>query len=228
MHKASILYVEDDTVTRENYALVLQHYFERVYQACDGREALDLYYSIKPDALMLDINMPHIDGLKVVERVRSEDKSIPILILTAYSDKEKLLHAIPLGLTAYLLKPLKDADFKEAIAKVLEHLCVDRSIPLADGFVYDKIDSEMLYERKPVKLAKKEKRMLALLAEQPGYFITQKTLIYEIWFDETPDESHAAKLTQLVYRLHMKLSDIKGKKSAVIENSYALGYRLIV
>ena len=228
MHKASILYAEDDTVTRENYTLVLQRYFERVYQAGDGKEALELYYCKKPDALMLDINMPHIDGLEVVETVRSEDKSIPILMLTAHSDREKLFRAIPLGLTAYLLKPLKDVDFKEAVGKVLEQLRAERTIPLADGFSYDRTNGELLYEKKPIKLSKKEKHLIALLAEHPGHFVTQEILIPEIWFDETTDTSHIGKLTQLVYRLHMKLSEIKGEKAVIVENSYAFGYRLIV
>ncbi len=228
MHKASILYAEDDTVTRENYALVLQRYFGTVYQADDGEEALSLYYSKKPDALMLDINMPGMDGLEVVETIRKKNRTIPILILTAHSDREKLFKAIPLGLTAYLLKPLKDADFKEAVGKVLNRLRADESIFLAGAFVYDKVQRELLYGDKPLKLSKKEKQLLALLSDRPGHFITQDAIISEIWFDEAPDVSHARKLTQLIYRLHMKLAEIQGEKVSIVENSYAFGYRLIV
>lgn len=228
MHKASILYAEDDTVTRENYALVLQRYFETVHQACNGKEALEIYYSKKPDALMLDINMPHIDGLEVVETIRREDKAIPILILTAHSDREKLFKAIPLGLTAYLLKPLKDADFKEALGKVFGQLQRDENVYLTDAFVYAKRNGELHYKGRLVKLSKKEKQLLDFLARKPGHFIAQDTLIAQIWFDETSDASHVVKLAQLVYRLHIKLSEIKGGKCAIVENSYAFGYRLIV
>ena len=228
MYKASILYAEDDTVTRENYALVLQHYFDKVYAAQDGKEALDLYHSEKPDVLMLDINLPYIDGLEIVEAVRSQDKSIPILILTAYSDREKLVRAIPLGLTAYLLKPVKDTEFKEAIGKIFNKLTANKSIFLPNTFVYDKESQVLLYSGQPLKLSRKEKHLLSLLADRPGHFITQDILITEIWVDETIDESHAGKLSQLIYRLHMKLSDIKGEKTVIIENSYAFGYRLVV
>jgi len=228
MHKTSILYAEDDQVTRENYALVLKHYFSKVYEAKDGKEAMDLYYREKPDALVLDISMPHIDGLEMVETIRRKNKLIPILILTAHSDKDKLLKAIPLGLTAYLVKPMKGNDFTEAIRKILGELDTDKRILLAGTFVYDKEHQELFYRNKLVKLSKMEKSLLSLLADQAGHFITQDLLLSEIWFNEAFNESHTSKLTQLIYRLHTKLSEVRGKKTVIIENSYSFGYRLII
>ena len=228
MLKPTILYAEDDQVMRENYALALKHYFGEVYTAKDGEEALALYYSEKPDALMLDINMPRIDGLEVIEAIRKENTDIPIVVLSAHSDREKLLKAIPLGLTRYLVKPAKDESFREAIGMLLGQLKNRGVIALGNDLEYDKAHQELVYQNTPVKLSQKEKRLLFLLADdRAGHFISQDLLIADIWFSDEIDETHIGKLSQLIYRLHTKLSERTGEKMLIVENSYALGYRLI-
>ena len=227
MNKTSILYAEDDRVTRENYALVLKSYFSKVHTAKDGKEALALYYSEKPDALMLDINMPIMDGLEVIEAVRKENSEIPIVVLSAHSDREKLLRAIPLGLTRYLVKPAKDESFREALTAILQQTENKDIVLLGNDLRYNKTHQELVYRNAPVKLSQKEKRLLYLLADRAGHFIPQDLLITDIWFNDEIDETHIGKLSQLIYRLHIKLSEITGEKMLIIENSYAHGYRLI-
>ena len=79
-----MLYAEDDQESRGNYAFVLKKYFHKVYTAGDGREALNIYYEKKPDILLLDVNMPYLDGLDVAKNVREKDKYTPIIMLTAH------------------------------------------------------------------------------------------------------------------------------------------------
>jgi len=228
MHKPTILYAEDDQITRENYALVLKQYFRKVYTAKDGKEALAFYYKEKPDVLLLDINMPYLDGLEMVNIMRKEDQKTPVVILTAHSDKEKLLKAIPLGLTRYLVKPVKDDLFRKTINELITQVAHKNIVTLADGFVWDSIHRELIYEEVLIKLSNKEKLMIKLLAEPAGYFLSREILLSDIWYDEEIDETHPNKLSQLIYRLHAKLSEKTGQKTVLIENSYALGYRLLV
>jgi len=106
LHKPTLLYAEDDQESRENYAYILHTDFDTVYQAADGKEALRLYHEHSPDIVLLDINMPLLDGLGVAEAIRKENQTIPIVMLTGHSDRERLLKAVNLKLSAYLLKPV--------------------------------------------------------------------------------------------------------------------------
>ena len=227
MPKLTILYAEDDPVTRENYALVLEHYFHTVYTAKDGKEALALYHEVQPDVLLLDINMPYIDGLEMVKIIRKEDQKTPVIMLTAHSDKEKLLKAIPLGLTQYLVKPVKDDVFRKTLYELIAKMHSDDLLPLKNGFNWNRTHHELFYQEKPIKLSEKENHLLSILASSYEHFVSNDLLISEIWDGEEIDESHSKKLAQLVYRLHTKITEKSGEETQFIENSYALGYRLL-
>ncbi|NOR57562.1 MAG: response regulator, partial [Sulfurimonas sp.] len=94
--KFSILYAEDDERIREKYAKFLRLYFKDVYEATNGKEALELYDENRPDVIILDINMPIINGLEVAKIIRRRDNETQLIILSAYSDREKLLVATEL------------------------------------------------------------------------------------------------------------------------------------
>lgn len=227
MIERSILYAEDDPVVRENYSLILRSFFEIIHTAADGEEALRTYRRRCPDAILLDINMPRLDGLALAKIIRQEDPMIPIVILTAHSEKERLLDAIPLGLRRYLLKPVKDKEFRKSMLEILNLLDHRRLIALREkGFSWDCKAQELLCRGERIKLSKKERRLLCILSESPGSFIEKERLIVEIWKEENVDASHSGKLAQLIYRLHGKISERYGREVTLIENSYSLGYRL--
>jgi len=227
MPNLTILYAEDDQITRENYALALEQYFHKVYTAKDGKEALALYYKEKPDVLLLDINMPYIDGLEMVKTIREEDKETPVVLLTAHSDKEKLLKAIPLGLTQYLVKPIKDDIFRKTMYELISKVKRKDIFNLKNGFTWDQTHNELSYKKTPIGLSQKENHLMTLLAASLGHYVSNELLISEIWYGEKIDESHAKKLAQLVYRLHTKITVQTEQNTLLVENSYALGYRLL-
>ncbi|SFZ98201.1 DNA-binding response regulator RprY [hydrothermal vent metagenome] len=227
MPRQTILYAEDDQETRENYALVLQNYFHTVYTVKDGREALALYQKERPDVLLLDINMPYLNGLEMTKIIREKDRETPVVLITAHSDKEKLFKAIPLGLTQYLVKPVKDEIFRKTMLELISEVNSKNIVGLSGDFVWDKVHGELTYEQVSIHLSKKENTLLVLLVSSLGHYVSNELLITEIWYDEDIDESHTKKLAQLVYRLNTKITAQTGQKTVLIENSYALGYRLL-
>ena len=227
MYKPTVLYAEDDQVIRENYTLALKKYFRKVYTAKDGKEALTLYYEKKPDVVLLDINMPYIDGLDVAKSIRTMDNHTPIMILTAYSESEKLLKAIPLGLVDYLIKPVKDDIFQNAMHKIVEQIKMKDVIYLKDGFMWNQTYGELSYEKNIINLSEKENLLIAFLANITGHYFSRDLLILDIWNGEEINESHETKLIQLIYRLNKKITSNTGQNTLLIENSYALGYRLL-
>jgi len=106
-----ILVVEDDEIARENEVEYLQEYFENIYEAKDAIEALKIYEQIQPSIIITDIQMPKLNGLEFVQRIREKNDEVQIIVLTAFCDKDYLLKAIELKLIKYLVKPINEKEF---------------------------------------------------------------------------------------------------------------------
>ena len=226
MYNLTLLYAEDDTESRTNYAFVLEEYFSKVYVARDGREALELYYDKKPDVLLLDISMPFVNGLDVAKTVRKTNKDVPIIMLTAHADQQKLLTAIPLGLSKYLLKPIDDKSLIQTVLKAIREIQAREIVPLGKNLEWNKTTSNLLYKDESVKLTKKEKGLMEFLCGSTGKYFMHDALILHVWDNEIPNASHDNKLHQLVYRLNKKINGVTNSDVQLIENSYTLGYRI--
>ena len=227
MHKPTLLYAEDDVETRENYAYILKQFFAEVYIAGDGKEALSLYREKKPDMLLLDISMPLLDGLELTKIIRKTDTELPIAILTAHSEQTKLFRAIPLGLTEYLLKPVDDTLLIKTMKEMIKKLQNSSCVSLKEGCIWQEQDAELFCKEQMIDLTKKETMLMKQLMATPGHYISKEKLMLEIWYSETLNYSHENKLVQLVYRLNKKITGVTGNQILLIENSYALGYKIL-
>ena len=226
MLKMTLLYAEDDRETRENYIFVLKKYFYEVYAAKDGEEALQIYREKQPDILLLDISMPKRDGLEVAQIVRERDKTTPIVMLTAHSEQERLMKAIPLGLSAYLLKPVDDMQLLKEVNRLIAEIEKNRYVKIDDDLKWHPENAFLYYGEDQINLTKKEMLLVHSLMDAGGQYVDKDRLIMQIWEDDVCDYSHENKLTQLVYRLNKKITSLTGKESPFIENAYALGYRI--
>jgi len=215
MHKPTALYAEDDRETRENFIILLHQYFDTVYSAANGKEALNLYHQEKPDILLLDIDMPYLNGLDLAKTIRQTDSTTPIVIVSAHSDREKLLYAVGLKLDAYLLKPIDAIQFQETMNMLIKQIQENEIVCLRKNLIWNKYTTTLTYKNKPLKITKKE----CLL-------ISHDELIIHVWYNDIPDHSHDNKLIQLVYRLNKKLIQQLSPNTHLIENSYMLGYKI--
>jgi len=227
MYNYSILYAEDDKNIRDNFIILLQEIFQSVYIADNGKDTLKIYIEKKPDILLLDIRMPVIDGLEVAKQIRKHDEKTPIIMLTGYSDKEILLSAVNLKLEAYIMKPIDFSNFNEIIKKLIEKMNQKHLIQLRKELVWDENNHILIYRNEIIKLTKKEQLVIELLIEHLNQFIQNDNMIYHIWENELPDNSHDNKLIQLIYRINKKLQKYLGDDDKFIENSYTLGYRIL-
>lgn len=101
-----IMIVDDHLIVREGIRLILEteDHYEVMAEAENGQQALDLLQQMTPDLILLDLNMPILDGLNFMIKLRNEGRTIPIIILTTYKEKELLAEAVSLGAASYLLK----------------------------------------------------------------------------------------------------------------------------
>lgn len=89
-------------------------------EASNGREALQVIQREKPDVVLLDVNMPEMDGIQTVDQIRKMNLPVRVLMLTISEDEEDLLTAIRLGADGYLLKNIEPEDLRKAIMRVAE------------------------------------------------------------------------------------------------------------
>ncbi len=103
----TILLVDDEANLRATLTLILQREGYQTRAAANGREAIELLTSSKSDLILLDLKMPGIDGMQLLQEIHRLDPNIPVLILTANASLDMAVHAIRSGAQGYLLKPIE-------------------------------------------------------------------------------------------------------------------------
>ncbi|MBI3998966.1 MAG: response regulator [Armatimonadetes bacterium] len=165
-----VLIADDEALIRMGLrAMLTEAGYQVVGEAADGRRSLDLIRKLDPDLVFLDIKMPEPDGLAVAQQVLASGPR-PIIILTAYGDREYVDRAKRLGIMAYLVKPIKEADLIPTIEMALTHF---RTMGALAGEI--KTLEEMLEVRKLVERAKGVLMQQEGLSEAEAFQRIQKT-----------------------------------------------------
>lgn len=112
-----VMLADDQPLIREGLAIILNTQFDIqvVGQASDGREAIELAGRTQPDVILMDIKMPHVDGIKATREINKTFPHIPIIILTTYSQDELVFEGIRAGASGYLLKDITRSQLAEAV-----------------------------------------------------------------------------------------------------------------
>lgn len=122
LKKLSLLYVEDDENTREELEYFLKNKVKKLYVAKNGQEGFDFFEKYQPDLIITDIQMPVMTGTKMIKLVKEKNKTIPIVIITAFNDTDYLFEAIKLNVTNYLTKPLNLFALSEVLANIAKNI----------------------------------------------------------------------------------------------------------
>jgi len=117
-----VLYVEDDKDTREYTLLMLDYIFDDITVAVDGIDGLNKFETTKFDLIISDINMPNMDGIQMLKKIRAKDINIPFIILSAYDEVKYLLDSIDSGIDGYILKPIDLEQLSSTMTKILKKL----------------------------------------------------------------------------------------------------------
>lgn len=181
----TVLYIEDDEVARENGIEYLENYFDTVYDASNAMDAFTLYNIHKPDIIITDINMPKINGLEFVKKIREKDETTQVIITTAYSDKEYLFQAIELKLIKYLVKPIKEKEFDEALNICIENIKKSNTniVKISNNTLFDTYNKTLISHNEIVKLRTKELDLLSFLIKNKTRYVTYEEIENCIWYD---------------------------------------------
>jgi len=124
----SILYVEDEPLTREVFVRILERKVTTLFQAENGEEGLGLFKQHRPDIVVSDVRMPVLDGIEMSRRIKALDSSSKIILTTAHSDAAVLLDSIEVGIDKYILKPVDVGVLFTALEQCTETIRLERKI----------------------------------------------------------------------------------------------------
>jgi len=209
-----VLLVEDEDKLASLLKNAIGDSFYSFTLAKDGQEGLEKFLSISPDIIITDIMMPRLTGLEMAKEVRKIDENIPIIILSAFSESDKFLDAIDIGVVKYFIKPFDPDELLDYIQSVGEKLG-SRLIVLSDGFTYNVTTKNLYKNSRYVSLSKNESKLVQLLlaSSDESYVVDEEMIKKSLWENE---EVSSDRLRTFIRRLRTKTSkelvlNIKGQ-----------------
>lgn len=199
----TILFLEDNETFAENTTTLLTIFVNTVIHAKTIDEANHILSSQKVDIIISDIKLKNENGIDFIRNFRHNDTKTPIIIISGHKDEEFLFRSIPLGLTAYLLKPIKYEDLITALSQCSEKIKASEQTKkeLKEGWVYDSDTKFLSKEGKEYSLNKKESLFMELLAANRERLITKEMLQNNVWLD---DEMTDSAITNFIMRIRRR------------------------
>lgn len=219
MNNSSILLVEDEENLRNSFAKILLFYVAKVYTAADGEEAFLLYESKHPDIIITDIKMPKLNGVELIKKIRKENPHIPIIVTSAYTDRDFLLESIKLSLIDYIVKPIKEKDLVRLLEASAEILATKSQTTIAIDTLhtYDYDNKVIIQKDIPITLTQKEIELFELLLAHRGNLVTRQVIEDALYIYE---EAPPSALKNLIFKLRKKIG------SDIIQTVGNLGYTI--
>lgn len=206
-----VLVVDDEDIVRKGLKKIISNMnlkISKIDEARDGKEALDIFHSNRPNIIITDIKMPNIDGLELVEIIRKFDKNIKFIILSGYGEFSYAQKAIQYGVTDYLLKPFKNEKLNDILSGIISHLdeerqqTVNKNIYIKTlSLLQEKIIKEVLNnEYKKVDISK-------VFSSSKIAFLKKGFLVFTFHISNGVADSDTSKNT-IMQKLHFYLEDM--------------------
>lgn len=221
-----ILVVDDDRVLADVVAFTLRREGFDVIQAYDGAAGLQRWHNEHPDLLILDVNMPKIDGFEVCRRIRAEAKT-PIILLTVRGEEDDIVSGLETGADDYIVKPFSPRQLVARVKALLRRTGGQPSpaeLKVGDlTLVPGKRELILITEGERVSLTHLENQLLECLMVNAGRVLTFDTIIDHVWGPAGADRD---MLRQIVHRLRSKIEP-NPSEPIYIQTVPGLGYGLI-
>lgn len=180
-----VLVVEDDAQLVRALRINLEARKFEVETASDGKTALRLAATRKPDAILLDLGLPDMDGIDVIKEVR-ETSGVPILVLSARHTSEEKIRALDAGADDYVTKPFSMDELLARLRAAVRRREVaapshEVAVVTTDEFTVDLIAKKVVRNDRSVRLTPTEWHLLEILITHPGRLISQRKLLLDVW-----------------------------------------------
>jgi two-component system response regulator MprA len=225
MATAHLVIAEDDRAVRESVTRALELEGYEVEAVADGVAALEAASREGVDLLILDLGMPHIDGLTVCRRLRSAGSRLPILVLTARTEVADRVSGLDAGADDYLPKPFSLDELLARLRSLLRRSTYDAEEPTevtVEDLVIDEAARRAWRGEREMELTKTEFDLLQLLAHNAGVVLSHSTIYDRIWgYDFGPDSKALA-----VYIGYLRRKTEEGGEPRLIQTVRGVGYTL--
>jgi len=218
-----VLVVDDEPMVREVVARYLERDGFRVAVTGDGAEALDLYRQAQPDLVVLDLMLPSVDGLSILDVVRRSSDT-PVILLSARRDESDRVAGLELGADDYVVKPFSPRELSARVRSVLRRTSRPDTPRLEfDGLSIDPATRDVFVSSEPVQLTPKEFDLLAFLAASPRRVFSRTQILQHVW-DSSPEWQDPATVTVHVRRIRQKI-EADPEKPRWVRTVWGVGYR---
>lgn len=221
----TVLLIDDDVALCEILQLTLTKLGFTVEVAYEAVSGLQKAYAIRPDAVILDVMMPNMDGWQACRRFR-EMTDVPIIMLTAMGTQENVIKGLNLGADDYIVKPVASEELAARIHAVIRRANRNQTQPVTKepllkegGLVIDFDKYEVTIDGERIDLSPTEFRLLSVLARHKGRVLPHEFLLTEVWGSEYVGEIDYLRLYISYLRRKFK------HKADLIHNEWGVGYR---
>ncbi len=224
-----ILIVDDEPRMRRFVRMNLELEQFQVSEASDGLEAIRKVRDEMPDLVVLDVEMPKLDGFETLREIR-RTSPVPVIMLTVRGDEEDRIKGLDLGADDYVTKPFSARELVSRINAVLRRVEMsspaERStrIQIDERLIVDFDRREVLVNDEPVKLRPTEYRLLHYFVQNPGRVLTHEQLLSKVWGPEYVDDNQLLRLYVTYLRQKIELDPSKPR---YIFNERGVGYRFV-
>ena len=224
--KIKVLVADDEPKIRMFVRANLEAHGYEVYLAQDGFEAVEMAGRLLPEVIVLDVNMPGMDGIEACRRIR-EFASMPIIILSVRGDEKDKVRALDEGADDYVTKPFHVEELLARIRVALRHSAsVSSASPVftAGDLEVDLVSRMVKRKGQLVKLTSTEYQLLAYLVANRGKVLTHRELLHNVWGPEYGEESEYVRV--FIGQLRRKIEDDPANPRFIMTEP-RIGYRLV-
>ncbi|WP_419782769.1 response regulator transcription factor [Malaciobacter marinus] len=217
----TIAYVEDEKNIRENMSKTLNLLCKNCIEFQSAEELLDYFHKNSVHIIITDINLPNMNGIELIKKIREKDEKIPIILLTAYIETQYLFDAIKYKVVEYLPKPIDYETLIQALLKATKDFVNNGSyiIKINEKLFFNVLNKELLtIDKEKIPLTPKELKLLTLFIKNKNKIVTHEEIKNQIW--ENSYEVTESAFKNLINKLRNKIS-----KDSIV-NISKIGYRL--
>ena len=220
-----MLVVDDEPMVCEVVTAYLERDGYRVSVASDGKAAVEMFDSVRPDLVVLDVMLPELDGFGVLSELRRR-ADVPVILLTARTDETDRVLGLELGADDYVVKPFSPRELSARVRSVLRRARPAK--PELGRLEYDELEidhatREVICRGDVVELTPKEFDLLAFLAGSPRQVFSRGQLLERVW-DSSADYQDPSTVTVHIRRLRRKL-EANLEEPRWLHTVWGVGYR---
>ncbi|MBX3063381.1 MAG: response regulator [Anaerolineae bacterium] len=224
--KFVVLIVDDEVQIRRFLKISLEANGYHVYEASTGQEATTEAATLRPDLMILDLQLPDMTGLQVLQRLREWSK-MPVIILSVRDQDADKIAALDAGADDYLTKPFSVGELLARIRVTQRHIQPreDSAVFQSHGLSVDLTRRLVSVNSQQVKLTPTEYALMRLLIQHAGRVMTHRQILREVWGPEYVDETHYLRV--YIAQLRQKLESDPTRPEIIVTEP-GVGYRLLL